>query len=95
MVERKEQNLLGIDEGENDEELNEREKNQNLQSKRTKSFEDVLEEVEVLIDIHFFNDFLETKSSAFLKKVIAHQSAIDLTLFLKTWRTLNCSPKTL
>ena len=31
----------------------------------------------------------------FLKKVIAHQSAIDLRLFRKTWRTLNCSPKTL
>ena len=37
----------------------------------------------------------EAKSSGFLKKVITHQSAIDLRLFRKTWRTLNCSPKTM
>ena len=45
--------------------------------------------------MHFFNGFDEAKSSAFLKKVISHQSAIDLRLFRKTWRTFNCSPKTL
>ena len=37
----------------------------------------------------------EAKSSGFLKKVITHQSAIDLRLFRKTWRTLSCSPKTM
>ena len=56
---------------------------------------DVLEEEEVLIDTHFFNETWETKSSLFLKKVIANQSAIDMSLFKKTWRTLNCSPKTM
>ena len=30
----------------------------------------------------------------FLKKVIA-QSVVDMRLFYKTWRTLNCSPKTM
>ena len=49
----------------------------------------MLEEVGVLIDIHFFNEFDEAKSSAFLKNVISDQSAIDLRLFRKTWRTLN------
>ena len=32
-----------------------------LQSKRMKSIEEVLEEVEVLIDAHFFNEFWLTK----------------------------------
>ena len=57
-----------------------------------KSIAEVLEEVEVLIDTHF-NAFSETKSSLFLKKVIANQNAIDLRLFKKSWRTLNCTPK--
>ena len=60
-----------------------------------KSIEEVVEEVEVLIQIHFYNEFCETKSSAFLKKIIAHQSVIDIRLFEKTWRLLNCSPKTM
>ena len=55
----------------------------------------MLEEVGVLIDTHFFNEFWETKSSLFLKKVIAHQRLIDVNLFKKTWRTLNCTPKTM
>ena len=36
--------------------------------RRTKSIDEVLEEVEVLIDTHFFNEFSESKSSLFLKK---------------------------
>ena len=48
--------------------MSELEKNHVLQAKRMKSIEDVLEEVEVLIDTHFFNKFSETKSSLFLKR---------------------------
>ena len=36
-----------------------------LKALRMKSIADVLEEVEVLIDTHFFNEFAETKSSMF------------------------------
>ena len=36
---------------------------------RIKSINDVLVEVEVLIDTHFFNEFSETKSSMFLKEI--------------------------
>ena len=42
-------------------------KDQILQAKRMKSIADILEDVCVLIDTHFFNEFCETKSSAFLK----------------------------
>ena len=49
----------------------------------------------MLIDTHFFNEFTGTKSSTFLKKVITNQSVIDVRLFKRTWRTLNCTPKTL
>ena len=66
-----------------------------LRAKRTKSIARVLEEVDVLINTHFFNEFWKTKSSLFLKKVIANQSAIDTALLKRTWRTLNCSPKTM
>ena len=52
--------------------MEEREKSKTLKAWRTKSIADVLEEVEVLIGTHFFNEFSETKSSQFLKKVIAH-----------------------
>ena len=76
-------------------EMEPHEKTQIVRVKRMKSIDEVLEEVEVLVDTHFFNEFSETKSSGFLKKVIAHQSAIDLRLFRKTWRTLNCIPKTM
>ena len=71
------------------------EKNLVLRAKRTKSIAEVIEEVEVLIDTHHFNDFSETRSSGFLKKVIANQSSIDMRLLKKTWRTLNCTPKTM
>ena len=56
---------------------------------------DVLYDVEVLNDAYFFNQFSERKSSVFLKKVIANHNMIDVGLLKKTWRTLNCTPKTL
>ena len=62
---------------------------------KMKSIGDVIDEVEVLIDTYFFNEFSETKSSLFLKKIIANQSAIEVTLLKRAWRTLNCSPKTM
>ena len=46
-----------------------------------KSIDDVLEEVEVLIDTHFFNEFSETKSSILLKKVIFCQGLIHGVAF--------------
>ena len=73
-------------------EMEESEKTQVIRAKRRKSIDDVLEEVEVLIDTHFFDEFSGTKSSAFLKKAIENQSSIDVRLFKRTWRTLNCSP---
>ena len=76
-------------------EMNEREKSKVLRAKRLKNIEEVMAEVEVLIDTRFFNEFWETKSSLFLKKVIANQSAIDMSLLKRTWRTLNCTPKTM
>ena len=66
-----------------------------LQAMRAKSIAEVLEEVEVLIDTHFFDEFSETKSSLFLKKVIANQGSIDVRLFKKVWKSLNCTPKTM
>ena len=91
---------IGVREGEIEStrksgEMSEREKNQVLLAKKMKSIEDVLEEVEILIDAYFFNQFSGTKSSSFLKKVIENQRMIEVGLFKKTWRTLNCSPKTM
>ena len=60
-----------------------------------KCIDEVIEEVEVIIDTHFFNEFSETKSSAFLKRVIANKNAIDMRLLTKVWRSLNCTPKTM
>ena len=54
-----------------------------------------MEEVEVLVDMHLFNEFAETKSSQFPKKVLANQGVIEVRVFMKTWRTLNCSTKTM
>ena len=65
-----------------------------LRAKRMKSIEEVLEEVSVLIDTHFFNEFTGTKSSTFLN-IITNQNVIEVRLFRKTWRTLNCTPKTM
>ena len=72
-----------------------REKSEKLKAVRMKSIAEVLEEVEVLVDTHFFNEFSETKSSLFLKKVISNQGTTDMNLLKKTWRTLNCYPKTM
>ena len=55
----------------------------------------MLEEVEVLIETHFYNEFWETKSSMFMKKIIASQNWIEMSLLKKAWRTLNCTPKTM
>ena len=62
---------------------------------KSKSIDDVVEEVVVLIDTHFFNKFAETRPSMLLKNVIANQSVIEMKLFKRAWRSLNCSPKTL
>ena len=51
--------------------MKERGKNESLRAWRTKSIGDVLEEVEVLFDIHFFNELTYAKSSPFLKYVVA------------------------
>ena len=55
---------------------------------------EVVEEAEVLIDTHIFNEVDGTKASSFLKKVITYKSSTDL-LLLKTWRTMNCTPRTM
>ena len=65
-----------------------------LRSNKSRSIEEVLEEVEVLIGVHFFNEFSRTKSSAFLKRIITGQNTIEINIPKKTWRTLNCTPKT-
>ena len=78
-----------------DDQRDEREKDLLLRTMRTKSIADVLEEVDVLIDTHHYNEFSGTKSSMFLKKVIENRNVIDVRLLKKTWRTLNCSPKTM
>ena len=56
-----------------DGESEEREKSVLLRAKRLKSIEEVMEEVEVLIDTHFFNEFYGTKSALFLKRVLGNQ----------------------
>ena len=76
-------------------EIEENEKYQVLRAWIVKSIADVLEEVEELVDTHFFNEFSETKSAGFLKYVLSNQAANDMRLFKKTWTTLNCSPKTM
>ena len=73
--------------------MEERERNEVLRRARMESIGEVLE-VEVVIDTHF-NKFSVTKYSLFLKRVFASQNAIDTSLFKKTWRSLNCSPKTI
>ena len=60
-----------------------------------KSIAEVLEEVDVLIDTHFFDEFRGTKSSTFLKKIIDNRGSIDMSLLKKSWRSLNCTPKTM
>ena len=70
-------------------------KKEKLKAVRMKSIAEVLEDVEALIDTHYDNEFWETKSSQFLKNGLANQGIIDMRLIKKTWRTLNCSPKTM
>ena len=77
-----------------DKEVKERDKSRLLGAKRMKSIADVLEDVEALIDTHF-NEFYDKKSSIFLKSVIENRGWIEMRLFKKTWRTLNCTPKTM
>ena len=78
-----------------DRETEEREKSVLLGAKRLKSIEEMMEEVEVLIDTHFFNEFYRTKSSVFLKRVLENQDSIEMRLFKRTWRSLNCTRKTM
>ena len=49
-------------------EMEEGEKTKILQAKRTKRIDGVMEEVQVLVDTHHFNEFSETKSSFFSQK---------------------------
>ena len=77
------------------ENIQEQEKEQMLRKNIFKSIADALEEVDVLVVTHYFNEFSETKSSTFLKKVIENRNVIDTRLFKKTRRSLNCSPKTM
>ena len=70
-------------------------KSEALKARRMKSMEEVMEEVEVLIDTHFLNEFSVTQSSVFLRKVVREQIAIDINILKKTWRTPNCTPKTM
>ena len=65
-------------------EMEEGEKGLVLRSMKAKSIADVLEEVEVLIDMHHFNAFWETKSSLFLKRIIASHNSIDKNLLKKS-----------
>ena len=81
-----------IDAIKRNDEMAENEKCQLLRAKSAKSISDVLEEVGVLIDTHFFNEFSETKSSQFLK-IIAQRGSIETSILKKTWRKLNCTPK--
>ena len=77
------------------EEIEECEKGHMIRAKKSKSIHDVLEEVELLIDAHFFDEFSGTKSASFLNKLIDKQGPVDIRLLRKAWRTLNCSPKTM
>ena len=76
-------------------EWKDRTKTVKLKAVKMKSIAEVLEEVQVLIDTHFFDEFSKTKSSMCLKRVIENQSVIEMRLFKKTWRTLHCTPKTM
>ena len=60
-----------------------------------KSIADVLEEVEEVMHMHFFDELSQTKSSTFLKKVATNQSTIDMSLFTETRPSPNCTPKTM
>ena len=72
-----------------------REKKEVLKARKIKSIDEVLEEVETVIDTYFFNEFSKTQSSSFLKSVIDNRNMIDTRILQETWRTLNCTTKTL
>ena len=57
------------------------------------SIENTIEEVDVRIDTNFLNEFSETESSTFRRKVIENLNSIDMNLLKK--RTDNCTPKTM
>ena len=52
-----------------------------------------LKMLEALINTLFFDEFSKAKSLMFLKRITENQKLIDMRLFKKTWRTLDCSPK--
>ena len=68
LLERIETREEEMDEVRRDDQIEEAEKCLMLRAKRMKGIAEVLEEVEVLIDTHFFNEFSGTKSSLFLKR---------------------------
>ena len=74
-------------------EMDDIEMDQMLRAQRMKSIDGVHEDVEALINTHFFDEFWKTKSSEFLKRVIENQKMIEMGLFKKTWKSLNCSTK--
>ena len=84
-----------IDKIRQDGQIEEGAKKEKLRAMKMRSIDEVLEEVEVLIDTHFFDQFSKTRSSLFLKKVVSNQGAIEMNLLKKTWSSLNCSPKTM
>ena len=61
-----------------DSQIEESAKSVKMKAERYKSIAVVLEEVEVLIDTHFHDEFSETKSSLFLKKVVENRNLIDM-----------------
>ena len=54
------------------------EKEQMLRAKKSKSIHDVLDEVEVLVDTHFFDGFSGTRSASFLNKLVDKQGPVDI-----------------
>ena len=75
-------------------EMEEHKKKEALRKQRMKRIEEVLDEVEVLVGIHFFAAF-EQSSSLFLKRLVSNQKSINMNLLRKAWRMLNCTPKTM
>ena len=75
-------------------EMEEHKKKEVLRMQRMKRIEEVLDEVEVLVGIHFFAAF-EQSSSLFLKRLVSNQKSINMNLLMKAWRTLNCTLKTM
>ena len=84
-----------IENGRLNDQVEENVKTEMLKAQRKKSIDRVLEEVVVLIDTHLFTEFCGTKSSSSLNWVIKNQGSIEITLFGKTWKTLNRTPRTM